>query len=124
VSNAEPSPCTCEGLEITAPEEDASQSRAETFDILWEPNDGGDVTVLITGSCIEDFPDYEGKTTKDDGEFEVAANDITPYESEENANCDATIAISQTADKTTLSSDLKGTIEGRTVSNRTFTSVP
>ncbi len=110
-------------VNITAPT-GGSISRAESFDITWEANDGGDIELLIDGDCISDYPNVLGDDIPDNGTHTVNAGGIEPFvESDADKSCTATVELTR-GNGGNLSSSLKGTIKGYSVGRTSFTSTP
>ncbi len=109
---------------ITAPAGNASVSRAAAFDITWDANDSGSLNLLVSGDCIKDFPSTLGESVTDNGTYAVNANGIEPFVSSDSGkSCTATLELNR-QNTGTLSSSLKGTIEGNSLAHASFTSAP
>ncbi len=98
-------------------------SRADEFDVTWDDNDGGEIVLLISGSCIWDYPDVLGDEVADNGSHTVAANGIEATDSGEDESCTAEIELTREVNGT-LDAALKGTIVGQSVGRASFTTAP
>jgi len=101
-------------------------SRADEFEITWEDNDGGEITLLIDGDCIWDYPDTLGDEVADNGSHTVPADGIEATDSGENESCTAEITLTREvpSSATSLDPSLKGEIDGKSVGRASFTSTP
>lgn len=100
-----------------------SISRLEPFDVTWENNDGGQIELLISGSCIWDYPSVLGSTVADTGLHSVPAEGLDATSAGENESCTAEIELTREVSGT-LDGALKGTIEGQSVGRASFTTTP
>ena len=99
-------------VEITeiSPDEIA---RDEEFEILWTGNDSGEIELLISGDCIDDYPDLNGDNVADNGSHTVGAGAIEVQSSDIGESCAAEVELTRDVNRD-LNSDLKGTIKGFT----------
>lgn len=100
-----------------------SISRAEPFDVTWDDNDGGQIKLLISGTCIWDYPDTLGEEVADNGLHAVPADGIEATSSGESESCTAEIELTREVNGT-LDTALKGTIKGQSVGRASFTTTP
>jgi len=100
-----------------------SISRLDPFDVTWENNDGGQIHLLISGSCIWDYPNTLGDKVADNGSHTVPAEGLDATSAGESESCTAEIELTR---ETTGSLDpaLKGTIKGQSVGRSSFTTTP
>lgn len=108
---------------ITAPAQ-GELSRAAAFDVTWDANDSGNLELLIKGQCIKDYPEINGSNIPDTGSYSVAAGAIEPFvSSDADKSCTAELSLTR-ENSGTLSSSLKGTIQGFSSASTSFTSKP
>jgi hypothetical protein len=99
-------------------------ARDESFGVTWEDNGtASNLNLLIESDCFWDFPDTLGKSVPDGGAYTVAADAFDLKSNQEAESCTATIELTRES-KGSLSTDLKGTIKGKTRATGSFTSTP
>jgi len=111
---------------VTAPVAGSTITRDSGFDVAWEANDGGEINLIIDGTCIHSFPDADGAMVADDGAESVPANALVwsgVEGTEDPTSCAAEVVLTRSVDGV-LDENLKGTIYGWTAGRSAFTSAP
>jgi hypothetical protein len=111
---------------ITAPAAGSIITRDLGFDVAWDANDGGEVNLLVDGSCIRSYPDADGELVSDDGADTIPAGAILwsgVEGTEDPTSCSAEVVLTRSVDGV-LDEALTGMIYGWTAGRTAFTSAP
>ncbi len=98
-------------------------ARDEEFQITWMDNSDGEIDLLISGDCIEDYPNLMGDDIADTGSHTVGAGAIEVNDNDVGESCAAEVRLTRESSGT-LAAELKGTIKGFTRDVDSFTSTP